>query len=148
MSLTDPSKKMSKSDANPNSRILITDDVETIHKKFRTALTDSREDITYDPENRPGVSNLLNILKHTTHEKVSNHDLAADFKDSSLRSLKGTVADAVVESLQEVREKFLQLRSSPDKLYDDIRLNQHQARTSASQTMREVRKVLGLAHFG
>lgn len=147
MSLTDPNKKMSKSDPNPNSRILITDDEGTIHQKFRTALTDSQEGIVYDPENRPGVSNLLDILKHVRGEEISSHDLAADFRDLSLRSLKETVADAVVESLRPVREKFMELRSSPDRLFYTMGLNQRLASSSAATTLWKVKDAMGLRRF-
>ena len=144
MSLTDPRKKMSKSDPKPNSRILITDDEQTIHQKFRTALTDSSEDITYDPEKRPGVSNLLDILKYIKDDGMSSHSLATDFKTSSLRVLKETVADAVVRQLREARENFLQLRANPKSLLLAMRQNHLQAGISAAATMSEVRDAVGL----
>jgi tryptophanyl-tRNA synthetase len=143
MSLTDPTKKMSKSDPNPNSRILITDDEGTIRRKLRTALTDSKDGITYDPEDRPGVSSLLDILKHIRYEEMSSHDLAADFKNSSLRSLKEVVGDEVAQALRDVREKFIQLRSSPS-LHYDTSLNRREATVSAAETLREVKKAIGL----
>ena len=143
MSLTAPTKKMSKSDPNPNSRILITDDEETIHRKFRTALTDTQGGISYDPENRPGVSNLLAILMHVKDEEISCDELAADFRDSSLRSLKETVADAVVKCFGDVRERFFQLRSSPSLDYDR-RLSQERATTAAASTLAEVKGAIGL----
>lgn len=148
MSLTDPSKKMSKSDPNPNSRILIIDDEETIYQKFKTALTDSHEGISYDPQNRPGVSNLLDILQHTLDEKTSMQDLVADFKDSSLRSLKQAVADAVAKDLKDVREKFLQLHSSLGSpghdIYNDMRQNQRRVGARAAETMLAVKGAMGL----
>ena len=143
MSLTDPTKKMSKSDPNPNSRILVTDDEGTIRRKLRTALTDSKEGISYDPENRPGVSSLLDILKHIRHEDMSSHDLAADFKNSSLRSLKEAVGDEVAQALRDVREKFMQLRSSASLQYE-TGLNRRQATVSAAETLREVKDAIGL----
>lgn len=148
MSLTDPSKKMSKSDPNPNSRILITDDEDTIRQKFKGALTDSYEGISYDPQNRPGVSNLLDILKHTIDDETSMQDLVADFKDSNLRLLKQAVTEAVVKDLRDVREKFLQLHSSLNSLdqdiYDDMRQNQRRVSARAAETMLEVRSAMGL----
>jgi tryptophanyl-tRNA synthetase len=147
MSLTDPGKKMSKSDPNPNSRVLITDDEEIIRRKFRTALTDSIDCISYDPENRPGVSNLLDILKHTRDGEISSHDLAADFKNSNLRSLKEAVADAVVGSIGEVRERFLELRSSPESLHNDMGRNQRRASTAANKTLKEVQDVMGMGRL-
>jgi tryptophanyl-tRNA synthetase len=147
MSLTNPTKKMSKSDPNPNSRILITDDEGTIRRKLRTALTDSKEGISYDPENRPGVSSLLDILKHIRYEEISSHDLAADFKNASLRSLKEAVADEVTQALRDVREKFTQLRSSPS-LHHETGLNRRQATVSAAETLREVKHAIGLLPSG
>lgn len=148
MSLTDPSKKMSKSDPNPNSRILITDDEERIRQKFQGALTDSHDGVSYDPQNRPGVSNLLDILKHTIDDETSMHDLVANFKSSSLRSLKQAVADTVATDLSEVRERFLQFRSSLDSLdqdiYEDIRRNQRRVSARAAETMSEVKNAMGL----
>jgi tryptophanyl-tRNA synthetase len=147
MSLTDPTKKMSKSDPNPNSRILITDDEGTIRRKLRTALTDSKEGISYDPENRPGISNLIEILKHIRYEDMSSHDLAAGFKNSTLRSLKEAVGDEVAQALKDVREKFVQLCSSPSLQYE-TGLNRHQATVSAAETLREVKSAIGLFPSG
>lgn len=138
---------MSKSEPNPNSRILITDDEETIRLKFRTALTDSQAGISYDPEGRPGVSNLLDILRHTMDEKMSSHDLAADFKLSNLRVLKEAVADAVVKLLSDVREKFFELRSNPDSLDYEMGINQRRASTIAARTLWEVKGAMGLRRF-
>jgi tryptophanyl-tRNA synthetase len=143
MSLTDPTKKMSKSDSNPNSRVLITDDEDTIRHKFRIALTDSKDGISYDPENRPGVSNLLDILKHFKYEETSSHDIAAEFKHSSLRSLKEAVADAVGDGLRVVREKYMQLRSSSN-LHHLCGVSQSQATATAESTLREVKDAIGL----
>lgn len=148
MSLTDPTKKMSKSDPNPNSRILIIDDEETIYQKFKIALTDSIEGISYDPETRPGVSNLLDILRFVRDEDKAGHDPAAEFKDSNLRILKATVAGAVVTRLRKVRERFLQLRSRPESLESALSMNQKQATSQADSTMLEVKEALGLSGFG
>lgn len=144
MSLTDPTKKMSKSDPNPKSRILITDSEETIRQKFRTALTDSQDGISYDPERRPGVSNLLDIFKHVQDDAMSSHDLATNFKDSSLRALKEMVADAVVKGLREVRERFFELRSHPENLNHDMSLDHDRASSVAEQTLLEVKEAMGL----
>jgi tryptophanyl-tRNA synthetase len=150
MSLTDPRKKMSKSDPNPNSRILITDDETTIRQKLRTALTDSLDGISYDPQSRPGIANLLDILRHCADdggdscEQLSGADLAADFKDSSLRSLKEKTADSVVKRLAEVRERFLQLRANPGELYEDHEENKRLASSFAGDTILAVKEAIGL----
>ena len=148
MSLTDPTKKMSKSDPNPNSRILITDDEETIYQKFNIALTDSIEGISYDPEKRPGVSNLLNILKYVGDENTPSHDPAAEFKDSNLRMLKATVAGAVAAHLRKVRARFLQLRSRPESLELELRANQLLVKSAADLAMSRVKNAVGLCGIG
>ncbi len=145
MSLTDPTKKMSKSDPNPNSRILITDDEETIHQKFRTALTDSQQGISYDPQKRPGVSNLLDILHHIRNEEVPIQELAANFKDSSLRLLKESVADAVAKALEEVRENYRRLHSEGSRIDREVAVTPVEANLTASRTMEAVREAIGLS---
>jgi tryptophanyl-tRNA synthetase len=87
---------MSKSAPNPKSRILITDSSSTITKKLRVALTDSIEGVTYDPSNRPGVSNLIEIafnLDGSNHGAVSPAEYAKEFEGLSLKALKDKVAD-------------------------------------------------------
>ena len=145
MSLTDPTKKMSKSDPNPNSRILITDNEETIHQKFRAALTDSQEGISYDPENRPGVSNLLDILRHVRNEEAPVQELATEFKNSSLRSLKESVAGAVAKALEEVRENYWRLCSKGSPVQSEVNSSLFKANLIASRTMQAVREAIGLS---
>lgn len=144
---------MSKSDPNPNSRILITDDGDTIRRKLRTALTDSIAGISYDPQKRPGVSNLLDIFCHCTNnnihnepdELVSSTDLAIYFKDSTLRSLKEATADAVIKKLKGPRERFLQLQAdSPKDFRHDLETNRLKASSIANDTMLAVKAAMGL----
>ncbi|KAI5302358.1 Tryptophan--tRNA ligase, mitochondrial, partial [Ascosphaera atra] len=82
---------MSKSHPDPMSRILLTDCDEDIKLKLRKALTDSEPNITFDRENRPGVSNLIEILAHI--EGVSPQDIAAEFHDTNLGVFKAHVAE-------------------------------------------------------
>lgn len=147
MSLTDPTKKMSKSDPDPKSRILITDSDETIRQKFRTALTDSQEGISYDPERRPGVSNLIDILKHVQDDGVSSYDLATKFQNSTLRSMKEAIADAVVEALREIRGRFFEMRSHPESLNHDMSLDHDRASSTTAKTISKIKEAMGLHPF-
>ncbi|KAF1957255.1 tryptophanyl-tRNA synthetase [Byssothecium circinans] len=109
MSLTEPTKKMSKSDPKIESRILITDTRETIHQKIKTALTDSIPGVHYDPELRPGVSNLIDILYHLNEAKYASPEhLSRELAgaDTSLKALKEMVADALDKELEPVRERM------------------------------------------
>ena len=168
MSLQDPSKKMSKSDPNPNSRILITDDPETITKKIRHALTDSVPGpIAYDPETRPGVSNLIEIMYHlqtpsspssspTTRDtgNPTTPTPIADFAKRhlstlSLASLKSLLATTLIDHFAAAgtREAFLALTQTlagTKRLREVAQKGSESARHTAEGVMREVRRRVGI----
>jgi tryptophanyl-tRNA synthetase len=103
MSLSDPLKKMSKSDENPNGAIALLDDADTIRRKLKRAVTDSGTEIRFD-ESRPAVTNLLTIhriLTQKTPTEVEEH-----FAGKGYAQLKGELADVVVEFLQPFQERF------------------------------------------
>ena len=112
MSLTDPTRKMSKSDENQNATIFIHDDPDLIRKKIGSAVTDSGNEIKAGPE-KPGVTNLLSILSALTGKETS--EIEEDFTGKGYGEFKKEVAEATIETLRPVREKFLSL--SKDKTY-------------------------------
>lgn len=112
-SLQDPTKKMSKSDPNPNGYVAILDDPATIKNKFKRAVTDCDSEIRFDPENKPGVSNLLSIYSIFTNQTVEQ--AAHDFAGAGYGTLKTTVADAVIEGLAPIQASFKEYSS--DKAY-------------------------------
>ncbi|KAJ5752336.1 hypothetical protein N7520_009253 [Penicillium odoratum] len=143
MSLKDPTAKMSKSHADERSRILLTDSPAEIHKKVKVALTDSEPTITYDPAHRPGVSNLIEILSH--FEEVSCAEIASEYKSASLRTLKEHVASKIAHHLQPVRERYMEIMADQSGYLDTVsREGGEAAQANASETMREVRDVMGL----
>jgi tryptophanyl-tRNA synthetase len=104
MSLQEPDKKMSKSDTNVNNFILITEPREVIMKKFKKAVTDSEAEVRFDPEHKPGVSNLMNIygaVKELSSEEVENVFRGARYGD-----FKMAVGEAVADALEPVRERY------------------------------------------
>ena len=112
MSLADPTKKMSKSDENQNGCIYILDDVDTIIRKFKRAVTDSDMEVCYR-EGKDGINNLMTILSVVTgdsFEKITN-----DFAGKGYGDFKLAVGEAVAEHLRPVRENFA--RISADKAY-------------------------------
>lgn len=148
MSLTDPTKKMSKSDANAASRVLITDPPQDIRKKIMRAVTDSQSGfVSYDPAGRPGVSNLLEILSILEGENRSPDEVARGLEGSQhpLKALKERTADAVVTELRDVRERYLELMGNDDgKALDDLEaLGAEKARASANATMKLVKEAVG-----
>lgn len=145
MSLIDPTKKMSKSHTDKRSRILVTDSPETIRKKISAARTDSIEGaITYDLENRPGVSNLINILKYTTRSPLSQQELLAEVGDVSLGTFKNLVADAIIREFEGVREKFDMWMDDEKEIKTKMNLGNARARRRAIHGIVRVRKAVGL----
>lgn len=156
MSLTNPTAKMSKSDTNPSSRVLLTDTPDQIHKKISRALTDSDVNtVTYDPTTRPGVSNLLEILAILEEPHGSRADapatpaeLAAQFEgvQRPLKALKERTADAVVREMGDVRERYRELLERRGGAWlDEIEaVGAEKARINADATIRRVKDAVGL----
>lgn len=145
MSLTYPTQKMSKSHPDPKSRILITDSHSTISKKINFALTDSVIGVTYDPVNRPGVSNLIEIAHHIDEGTTGScEDLAHDMKDLSMRALKEKVVGIVEMNLREVRERYEGIMGDQRTLNEIEEDGGRKARANAETTMRLVREAVGL----
>lgn len=142
MSLKEPRLKMSKSHADSRSRILLTDSPEEIHKKVKVALTDSETSITYDPSHRPGVSNLIEILSHLDGKTCD--ELASEYQHSSLRALKGHLADRISAHLQPIRDKYHGLMDDKSGYLEDVgREGGQGARANAEITMKGVREAVG-----
>ena len=140
MSLVDPTKKMSKSEENQKSRILIIDSPDDIRKKIKSAVTDSDPDVRHDWDAKPGVSNLLEIMADCTGRTID--DLVAEFGSGGYGRFKEAVAEAVVTELAPVRARYRDL-----ELADVARLMQRgalDARTQAEGYQQEVRRAIGL----
>ena len=134
---------MSKSAADPNSRILLTDSHETIIKCIRGAVTDSIPGITCDPVERPGTSNLLTILSACTGEVLAA--LAERYAESNHGSLKKDLAEAVEEALRKPRAEFVRLREDRTFLGQVARDGAEEGREHLNEMMREVRRRIGLS---
>lgn len=119
MDLQDPTKKMSKSNPNPKGIIYLLDDEKTIRKKIMSAVTDSDSKVYYDPETKPGISNLLTI--YTALKEIPIEATVAHFKEYNYGSLKKEVADVVVEKLTKIQAKYNELIQSDelDKILDE-----------------------------
>jgi tryptophanyl-tRNA synthetase len=146
MSLTDPTKKMSKSDPKPKSRILITDSRDEIHNKLKTALTDSIEGVSYDREKRPGVANLVDLLyRFDESVAASPEELASELKNLSMRALKEKVTDTVDEGIRDVRGRYEELMGGSQKeLVEVAEEGARRAEEIAEETTRRVRTAMGM----
>ena len=142
MGLQNPEKKMSKSESdNENNAIFLLDDLNVIANKIKRAVTDSDNLIAYSPDEKPGVSNLLNIYSAVTGKSVE--EAVADFAGCGYGEFKKTVADAVVAEIQPLQEKFKEL--SADKTYIDKAMadGAEKATYFANKTLRKVKKKVG-----
>lgn len=142
MSLVNPKIKMSKSGDNPNSYILLTDPADVIRKKIAKATTDSDGSIKFDKNNKPGISNLLNILSICSD--VSVKDLETKYKNSNYGDLKKDVADAIISFLAPFQEKY---KSYNDKEIRIILENgAKKVRPLATKKMKEIREKVGIGY--
>ena len=119
MSLQEPTKKMSKSDENPNACILILDDRDTIIRKFKRAVTDSDSTVRY-AEGKDGVNNLMGIYSCVTGK--SYEEIEREFEGKGYGDFKTAVGEAVVEHLRPIQERFAELikdKAYLDKCYTD-----------------------------
>ena len=140
MSLSDPSKKMSKSD--PKGDIFLKDDLNVIRKKIMSAVTDTGSDVYYDPINKPGISNLMMIyaaLSDKTIEEVNEQ-----FKDlHQYGAFKKIVADKVIEEIGPFQERYKAIINSDliDKVLEE---GAKKASYVANKTLFKVKKTVGL----
>ena len=139
--LKDPSKKMSKSEENPNGVICLLDTKEQITKKIMSATTDSDMLVKYDPENKPGISNLINICISLSEDTIQ--EVEEKFVGKNYGEFKKYVAELVCERIGTIQEKYHELMNS--KEIDDI-LNEGAAKTKqiAKAKYEMMREKMGL----
>jgi tryptophanyl-tRNA synthetase len=143
MSFTDPTAKMSKSDPQMKSRILILDDPDVVRKRIRSAVTDSDPEIRYDVESKPGIANLLEIMAACTHRSVDA--IVEEYATSGYGAFKDAVADAVLEEIAPIKPRYDALSN------DDVRSVLHEGGLKASELagpyQREVRRAVGIKAY-
>jgi len=139
MSLSDPTKKMSKSDDDPNGCVMLMDDADTVQRKFKRAVTDSGTDIKFDPQ-RPAITNLLEIyhlITGQTTQQVEEH-----FAGKGYAQLKGQLADVTIEFLRPIQQS---LGGFSDERVDQIlSKGRDKARKIARATLSDVFARTGL----
>lgn len=147
--LRDPMKKMSKSAISERSRIMLIDSPEIIRRKISSAVTDSIDGITYNADARPGIANLLEIYAAFAGQSDNIVSMARDMGALSHKAFKEQVAQAVVTSLEPIRERYLALDSTSKRgkqNLEDIGIQgTRRAQAIAQRTMKEVRSLIGLA---
>ena len=141
MSLQEPDKKMSKSDTNVNNFVLITDPRDVIIKKFKKAVTDSGAEIRYDENEKPGISNLINI--YASVKDVTRQDVEKEFEGGRYGDFKKAVGEAVANTLAPIQERYADFISDKAYLESILRRNAEKASEKAEATVREVYEKVG-----
>ena len=140
MSLQEPTKKMSKSDENPNASIYLMDDPDTIIRKCKRAVTDSEGQILYR-DDQPGIKNLIDIYRACTNKSVE--EVLKEFDGKGYGDFKMAVGESVVSVLKPLQDEVARLEK--DKAYIDgiIKNNADKANYYAMKTLRKVQKKVG-----
>ncbi|XP_014368653.2 tryptophan--tRNA ligase, mitochondrial isoform X1 [Papilio machaon] len=142
-SLRDPSKKMSKSDPDPKSRILLTDSDDVIRLKIRKAVTDCNPQVTFDPEGRAGVSNLVRL--HCLARGLVPEEALCEAEGLTSAQYKEVVARALCECVAPVRARLCELTARPHLLHEVLRHGAARARRRADEVYERVAELTGLA---
>lgn len=144
MSLTEPTKKMSKSAENPKSYILLLDDLAQVRNKIKSAVTDSDGLIKYDPKKKPGISNLLTIYSALTD--ISIKTLEEMYETKNYQVFKADLAEIVADTLRPIQSKYFEIMNGTelDKILDQ---GAEKARLVAQRKLVKVYKKLGLGRI-
>ena len=140
MSLRHPENKMSKSSDDINGTIYFNDEKDNILKKFKSSVTDSENIVKYDPKNKPGISNLIEIYAAVNDKEISETE--KEFENSQYGEFKIAVAETVIDYLDPIKKNFDDLTS--DNLEDIVVSNLKSAKDSAQKTIIEVEEALGI----
>jgi tryptophanyl-tRNA synthetase len=141
MDLQEPERKMSTTAGTPQGTLLILDSPETIRKKLKSAVTDSGTDVRYEPEQKPGISNLLEIMSVATGEPIP--ELEARYDGGGYGRFKADVAEAVVELLDPIRTRYEELRADEPELRALLARGADKARETAAPTLEQMYERMG-----
>ena len=140
MDLQHPTRKMSKSDDSPQGTILVLEDLDSVAKKIKRAVTDTDTEVRFDFDTKPGVSNLLSILGACTGEEP---EVVAERYDR-YGDLKSATAEAVVETLRPIQQRFAELAADPTGTAAILARGAERARSIAGPVLERARTNIGL----
>jgi tryptophanyl-tRNA synthetase len=143
MDLQEPERKMSTTDSRPAGKVLLTDSPETIRRKLKSAVTDSGSEVRHDPDDKPGISNLLEIMSVATGEAIPT--LEARYDSGGYGPFKADVAEALVELLGPIRARYDELRADADELERMLAKGAAKARDAAAPTLERMYERMGFA---
>ena len=141
MDLQEPSNKMSTSGGTPQGTVLMLDEPDVIRKKFKTAVTDSEREIRYAPDEKPGVSNLIEIMSVATGRPIPEIEQA--YAGKGYGDLKGDVGEAVVELFAPIQARYKELRADEGELRRLLRVGAEKARETTAPTLEQMYERMG-----
>jgi tryptophanyl-tRNA synthetase len=141
MDLQEPTKKMSTTGGTAQGTVLLLDEPDTIRKKFKTAVTDSGREIVYAPDDKPGVSNLLEILAVASGRAIP--DVQSEYDGKGYGDLKGDTAEAVIELVKPVQQRYAELRADEGELKRLLSIGADKAREVSAPTLRQMYERMG-----
>ncbi len=141
MSLKDGRKKMSKSDPSDLSRINLNDSRDQIYQKIKKAKTDHLAEISYDPQNRPEISNLINIYCSLSDSNVDT--IVNQYQNTGFAKFKDDLADIIITTLAPINTKYAELMKNQDYLVSTLHKGADKARITAAKTLTEIKKLMG-----
>ncbi len=141
MSLDDPTKKMSKSNSNPQSRIEMLDSPDDIRKKMSRAVTDSDREVRFDPKQKPAVSNLLAIYSLSANKSIQT--LEKEYQGKGYGDFKKDLAEVLVNTLQPIQKRYAEIRNSGE-IQDILKRGANRAKEVARPTLDLVKQQVGL----
>jgi tryptophanyl-tRNA synthetase len=141
MDLQEPTRKMSTTGGTPQGTVLVLDEPEVIRRKFKSAVTDSGREVRYLPDEKPGVSNLVEILSVASGRTIP--EVEADYDGRGYGDLKSDVGEAVVELFRPVQSRYAELRSDEGELRRLLGIGAEKARETSAPTLREMYERMG-----
>ena len=139
-SLSNPSKKMSKSESEKGT-IYLLDDLKVTYKKIMSAVTDSSNEVYYDEVNKPGISNLLVIYSELSNQSID--EITKIYRHQGYGTFKKAVAECVVNTLKQLQEKVQEIKNS-GIIKEILKQGQEKAKIVAREKVNEVYKIIGL----
>jgi tryptophanyl-tRNA synthetase len=141
MDLQEPTKKMSTTGGTEQGTVLVLDPPDTIRKKFKVAVTDSGREVQYSPDEKPGVSNLIEILAVSTGRPIAEVEAAYDGRGYG--DLKGDVGEAVVELFAPIQARYAELRADEGELRRLLAVGAGKARETSASTLEQMYERMG-----
>jgi tryptophanyl-tRNA synthetase len=141
MDLQEPTNKMSTTGGTAQGTVLVLDPPDVIRRKFKTAVTDSGRDVRYAPDEKPGVSNLIEILSVAGGTPIP--EIESSYDGRGYGDLKSDVGEAVVELFRPVQERYAELRADEEELRRRLRMGADKARETTAPTLEQMYERMG-----